>query len=191
MKRPVLATKRQVMSAVINDYEGGRECAAARLGYELKKFDNHIYENAGSRPLNDEQIHLLEQDMGTTYLPEYIAAMYGGMFVPLAKPETLDNVDLYNRSVRAAAKRGVVLVGSGTGPPRLKGALDQDAPLSGADLQHGRRRAAAPGLPQQFRGQGQPPLLGIERHGRLEGQLPLEAGGLGGIHVGRVGNHEP
>ena len=108
MKRPVLATKRQVMSAVINDYEGGRECAAARLGYELKKFDNHIYENAGGRPLSDEQIHLLEQDMGTTYLPEYIAAMYGGMFVPLAKPETLDNVDLYGRSVRAAAKRGVV-----------------------------------------------------------------------------------
>jgi len=46
--------------------------------------------------------------MGTTYLTEYIAAMYGGMFVPLAKPETLDNVDLYGRSVRAAAKRGVV-----------------------------------------------------------------------------------
>lgn len=30
------------------------------------------------------------------------------MFVPLAKPEKLDNVDLYSRSVNAAAKRGVV-----------------------------------------------------------------------------------
>lgn len=108
MKRPVLTTKRQVMSAVINDYKGGRECAASRLGYELKKFDNHIYENAGSRPLNDEQIHRLEQDSGTTHLPEYIAAMYGGMFVPLARPEVLDNVDLYSRSVKAAAKRGMV-----------------------------------------------------------------------------------
>ncbi|NMY85163.1 hypothetical protein HBR93_13720 [Pseudomonas sp. WS 5411] len=108
MKRPVLATKRQVMSAVICDYPGGRECASARLGYELKKFDNHIYENAGSRPLSDEQIHVLEQDAGTTHLPEYIAALYGGMFVPLANPKTLDNVDLYSRSVNAAAKRGVV-----------------------------------------------------------------------------------
>ena len=80
----------------------------ARVQYEIKKFDNHIYENAGSRPLSDEQIHMLEQDAGTTHLPEYIAAMYGGMFVPLAKPETLDNVDLYSRSVNAAAKRGVV-----------------------------------------------------------------------------------
>ena len=108
MKRPVLTSKRQVMSAVINDYKGGRECAAARLGYELKKFDNHIYENAGSRPLSDEQIHRLEQDAGTTHLPEYIAAMYGGMFVPLVEPETLDNVELYSRSVKTAAKRGVV-----------------------------------------------------------------------------------
>ena len=73
MKRPVLATKRQVMSAVISDYKGGRECAAARLGYELKKFDNHIYENAGSRPLTDEQIHCLEQDAGTTHLPESVS----------------------------------------------------------------------------------------------------------------------
>ena len=108
MKRPVLASKRQVMSAVINDYKGGRECAAARLGYELKKFDNHIYENAGSRPLSDEQIHRLEQDAGTTHLPEYISAMYGGMFVPLVEPETLDNVERYSRSVKTAAKRGVV-----------------------------------------------------------------------------------
>jgi len=108
MKRPVLTTKRQVMSAVIADYSGGRECAAARIGYELKKFDNHIYENAGSRPLSDEQIHLLEQDAGTTHYPEYIAHLYGGMFVPLAKPELLDNIDLYSRSVNAAAKRGYV-----------------------------------------------------------------------------------
>ncbi|WP_455928920.1 YmfL family putative regulatory protein [Pseudomonas fluorescens] len=108
MKRPILATKRQVMSAVICAYPGGRECAAARLGYELKKFDNHIYENAGSRPLSDEQIHQLEQDAGTTHLPDYIAALYGGMFVPLAEPETLDNVELYSRSVKTAAKRGAV-----------------------------------------------------------------------------------
>jgi hypothetical protein len=96
------------MSAVICSYPGGRECAAARLGYELKKFDNHVYENAGSRPLSDEQIHLLEKGAGTTHLPEYIANLYGGMYVPLANPETLDNIDLYSRSVNAAAKRGYV-----------------------------------------------------------------------------------
>ncbi|WP_028696141.1 YmfL family putative regulatory protein [Pseudomonas cremoricolorata] len=108
MKRPVLESLRQVVSAVVCAFPGGRECAAARLGYPLKRFDNHVYENAGSRPLSPDQIQQLEQDAGTTFLPEYIAHLYGGMFVPLAKPQELDNVDLYSRALRAAAKRGVV-----------------------------------------------------------------------------------
>jgi len=108
MKRPVLETRRQVVSAVVCAYPGGRECAAARLGYELKKFDNHLYENAGSRPLSDDQIHMLERDTRTTFFPEYVASLYNGMFVPIAAPETLDNIELYSRSVSTAAKRGVV-----------------------------------------------------------------------------------
>ena len=108
MKRPVLETLRQVVSAVVCAYPGGRECASARLGYELKQFDNRVYENAGSRPLTYDQIHLLERDASTTFLPEFIASLYGGMYVPLAAPETLDNVELYTRSVNTAAKSGVV-----------------------------------------------------------------------------------
>lgn len=108
MKRPVLASRKDVVSAVIGAYEGGRIYAAADLGMSLKKFDNQAYENAGSRPLSDDHIHRLEQAAGTTFLPDYIAAKYGGMFVPLTASADLDNVELYNRSVKAAAKRGMV-----------------------------------------------------------------------------------
>lgn len=108
MKRSVLANRKDVVSAVIAAYPGGRHYAAADLGMPIKKFDNQAYENAGSRPLSDEHIHRLEQVAGTSYLADYITGMYGGMFVPVAVPETLDNVELYNRSVRAAAKRGLV-----------------------------------------------------------------------------------
>ena len=108
MKRPVLGTRKDVVSAVICSYPGGRAYAAANLGMNLKKFDNQAYENAGSRPLTDEHIFRLEQQAGTTFLPSYVATMYGGMFVPLAAPGTLDNVDLFSRSVKAAAKRGCV-----------------------------------------------------------------------------------
>lgn len=108
MKHPVLETRRQMMSAVVCAYPGGRECAAARLGLELKKFDNHLYENAGSRPLTDEQIHLLEQQAGTTHFPDYVAAMYGGVFVPDANPVDLDNVELYERHLRTDVLRGAV-----------------------------------------------------------------------------------
>lgn len=108
MKRPVLETFRQVVTAVVSALPGGRESAAARLGYELKQFDNRVYENAGSRPLTCDQVHILESDIGTTYLPEFIAQMYGGMFVPLVKAEDLDNVELFQRSVKTDAKRGAV-----------------------------------------------------------------------------------
>ena len=108
MKRPVLGTRKDVVSAVICSYPGGRAYAAANLGMNLKKFDNQAYENAGSRPLSDDHIHRLEQVAGTSYLPDYIAAKYGGMFVPMTALEDLDNVELYNRSVKAAAKRGMV-----------------------------------------------------------------------------------
>jgi hypothetical protein len=97
-----------VVSAVICAYPRGRLYAAADLGLPIKKFDNHAYENAGSRPLTDDHIHRLEQVTGTTFLPDYISAKYGGMFVPLATPATLDNVELYSRSIKAAAKRGKV-----------------------------------------------------------------------------------
>ncbi|TLX52833.1 hypothetical protein DN826_21580 [Stutzerimonas nosocomialis] len=108
MKRTVLDTRRQVMSAVVCDYPGGRECAAARLGLPLKKLDNHVYENAGSRPLSDEQIHQLEQEAGTTHFPDYVASLYGGVFVPVANPDELDNIELYERGMRTAVKRGAV-----------------------------------------------------------------------------------
>lgn len=104
----LLETRRQVMSAVIAAYPGGRECAAARLGLPLKKFDNHLYENKGARPLTDEQIFQLEQDAGTTYLAQYLAGLYGGVFVPIVEPDELDNLNLYQRAVNTAVQRGNV-----------------------------------------------------------------------------------
>lgn len=108
MKRPVLGTRKDVVRAIIGAFPGGRPYAAATLGMPLKKFDNQAYESAGSRPLTDDHIHRLEQEAGTTFLADYVAALYGGMFVALTAPGTLDNIDLYSRSVKTAAKRGQV-----------------------------------------------------------------------------------
>lgn len=108
MKREILDTRRQVMSAVVADYPGGRDCAAARLGLPLKKLENHLYENAGCQPLSDVQLHLLEQENGTTRLPDYICALYGGVFVAMPEAEALDNVELYTRSLTTDVKKGQV-----------------------------------------------------------------------------------
>ena len=108
MKSQVLKTRREVVRAIICTYEGGRGRAAARLGLSLKKFDNHAYENNNCRPLTDVQIFQLEQVTRTQHLANYVAALYGGMFVPMTDPESLDNIELYTMCVDTAAKRGTV-----------------------------------------------------------------------------------
>ena len=107
MKKQILDSRRAVMITVANGYQGGRECAAARLGIPLKRLENQIYGTAGVKPLDDTEISVLEQEQGTTHLPDYICAMYGGVFVRL--PEGVaDNVDLHSLSIQAAARRGKV-----------------------------------------------------------------------------------
>ncbi len=108
MKSPILDSRRKVVSAIIQAYPGGRECAATLLGLELKKFDNQAYESAGHRPLSDDQLHALEKIAGTTYLPDYLCGMYGGVFVAMPEAEELDNLELLARSMTTAVKRGKV-----------------------------------------------------------------------------------
>lgn len=108
MKSPILDSRRKVVSAIVQAFPGGRECAAAHLGLELKKFDNHAYENAGHRPLADDQLHALEQLAGTTYLVDYLCGLYGGVFVTMPEHEQLENLDLFARSMTTAVKRGAV-----------------------------------------------------------------------------------
>jgi len=108
MKTRLLKTRREVVSAIICTYPGGRECAAARIGLPLKKFDNHAYENNNCRPLTDSQIYQLEQETGTQHFANYVASMYGGMFVPVADPGSLDNVEMYTRAMQSSAKQGTV-----------------------------------------------------------------------------------
>lgn len=108
MTRPILDSRRKAVTAIVQAFPGGRECAAALLGLELKKFDNHYYENAGTRPLADEQLNALEQVAGTTLLVDYLCCMYGGVFVPMPERAVLDNVELYRMALDADVKEGRV-----------------------------------------------------------------------------------
>lgn len=107
MKCKVLLARKATISAIIAG-AGGCRSAAAVLGMGQKKFENHAYGGGSARPLSDAEILKLEQAAGTAHFPTYIAGVYGGLFVPLANPDTLDNVELFNRSVQVAAKRGTV-----------------------------------------------------------------------------------
>ncbi len=108
MKRPILDSRRKVAQAIVGAFPGGRECAATFLGLDLKRFDNQLYESTGHRPLSDEQLQQLEQVGGTHYLPDYIASLYAGVFVPMPEQAELDNVELYRMALDADVKEGRV-----------------------------------------------------------------------------------
>ncbi len=108
MSKRLLDTRREVMKAVTSEFPGGQACAAAHIGIKPKRLQNQVYETAGCTPLSDSEIHALEAVIGTTHLPDYICAMYGGVFVPMPEVGELDSVDLHSRSIAAAAGRGRV-----------------------------------------------------------------------------------
>lgn len=109
MKRPILASRRKAVMAAVSAFPGGRECATAHLGLDdLKQLDNKLYENAGHRPLTDEQVRQLELVAKTSFLPDYISNLYGGVFVPMPEDTELDNLDLYTRSLAADVAEGRV-----------------------------------------------------------------------------------
>lgn len=107
MKSPVLETRRAAVIAAANAVSGGLPCAAAFLGEEnFKRFKNRIYESAGVKPLTDDEVCVLETESKTSFLPDYICSMYGGVFVRLPEAGQLDNVDLYQRALAASSQRG-------------------------------------------------------------------------------------
>ncbi|WP_415760302.1 YmfL family putative regulatory protein [Pseudomonas sp. LT1P18] len=107
MKSPVLETRRAAVIAAANAVSGGLPCAAAFLGEEnFKRFKNRIYESAGVKPLTDDEVCVLETESKTSFLPDYLCAMYGGVFVRLPEAGQLDNVDLYQRALAASSQRG-------------------------------------------------------------------------------------
>lgn len=107
MKKHLLETRREVMKAVTSEFAGGQACAAAHLGIKPKRLQNQVYETAGCTPLSDTEIQALEAVTGTTHLPDYICAMYGGVFVQMPQTD-LDNVDLYSRAIKTQTARGKV-----------------------------------------------------------------------------------
>jgi hypothetical protein len=108
MKREILDSRRKVAATIVGAFPGGRECAATYLGLDLKRFDNQLYQSAGHQPLSDEQLQKLEAVAGTTYLPDYVAGLYSGMFNRLPDLAELDNVELFRLALEADVAEGAL-----------------------------------------------------------------------------------
>ena len=101
-----MESKREVIAAIIEGFPGGKPAAAAVLGMNIVRFNNHQYESKGSRPFDDDQIYQLEQIAGTTHYANYIARLYEGVYVPRTERDELDSVELESLLMNLCASNG-------------------------------------------------------------------------------------
>ena len=99
-------SKREAIARIVEDFPGGKEAAAAVLGMNVTKFNNHQYECKGTRPLDEGQIFHLEQVAGTSHYADYIAKMYGGVFVQKQNEEDIDHVAIESMLMELCASYG-------------------------------------------------------------------------------------
>lgn len=85
---------------------GGRVVVASALGMSLDQFNNHLYEKCGSRPLTLRELESIEDLSGTSLFAEYAALRAGKLLVENPKPDSIDNVDLFDIEMRIAATKG-------------------------------------------------------------------------------------
>ncbi|WP_413734371.1 YmfL family putative regulatory protein [Sodalis sp. RH21] len=99
---------KETVKAMCKAYPGGRSAMAGALGMTITQFNNNLYEKNGCRFFENHELEAMEDISGTSLVAEYYARRRGGMFVDVPKFEELDQVELFQKSIRTAAERGRV-----------------------------------------------------------------------------------
>ncbi len=94
------------ITAMCKAYPSGRVGMANALGMSIDQFHNHMYQKVGSRFFTLAELELMEDLSGTSLFAEYSANRRGRLLVDIPKPESLDNVDLFQHEMQLNAVRG-------------------------------------------------------------------------------------
>ncbi|ATI62817.1 YmfL family putative regulatory protein [Edwardsiella tarda] len=87
-------------------YPGGQKAMAIQLGMTYDAFRNHLDQKCASRFFTLAEIEQMEDLSGTSLLAEYHAARRGKLLVDIPVLEQIDNVELYEHSMREIAADG-------------------------------------------------------------------------------------
>ncbi|GFN45781.1 YmfL family putative regulatory protein [Candidatus Regiella insecticola] len=99
--------KRALINRLCERVTGGRAVAAAYLGISESKFNNHLYENKGSRFFSIDELVALQTLSGSSLVAEYFAARSDAVVVPTPSAE-VDTVELHHMCLNTAVKRSAV-----------------------------------------------------------------------------------
>lgn len=94
------------ITAMCKAYPSGRVGMANAMGMSIDQFHNHMYQKVGSRFFTLAELELMEDLSGTSLFAEYSANRRGRLLVDIPKPETLDNVDLFQHEMQSNAEKG-------------------------------------------------------------------------------------
>ncbi|WP_434801551.1 YmfL family putative regulatory protein [Serratia symbiotica] len=99
---------KEVVKSMCKAVAGGGSAMGGALGITDKTFTNNLYEKNGCRFFEIGELEAMEDISGTNLLTEYFAQRRGVMVVDIPILEELDQVELFSKSIRAAAHRGHV-----------------------------------------------------------------------------------
>ncbi|WP_426817897.1 YmfL family putative regulatory protein [Winslowiella sp. 2C04] len=99
---------KETVKAMCKALPGGRAAMAGALGMTICQFNNNLYEKNGCRFFEHHELEAMEDLSGTNLLANYFASRRGALLVDVPKFEELDQVELFSKAVRTAAKRGHV-----------------------------------------------------------------------------------
>lgn len=99
---------KETVKSMCKALPGGRSSMAGGLGMTLTHFNNNLYEKNGCRFFEHHELEAMEDLSGTNLLAEYFARRRGALLVEIPTFEELDQVGLFEKSIRTAANRGHV-----------------------------------------------------------------------------------
>ncbi|AGH74056.1 YmfL family putative regulatory protein [Edwardsiella piscicida] len=94
------------IKAICRAYPGGQKAMAVQLGMTYDAFRNHLDQKCASRFFTLAEIERMEDVSGTSLLAEYHAARRGKLLVDIPVLEQIDNVELYEQSMRELVADG-------------------------------------------------------------------------------------
>ncbi|TNH06654.1 YmfL family putative regulatory protein [Testudinibacter sp. TR-2022] len=98
---------KKIIISMIEKVPGGKSVVAGFLGMSEACLNNRLYQTKGQR-FTCEELIAVQQTFGLSDYTDEICRLSGGVFVPVAELDTLDNVELSLLQIREAAARGLL-----------------------------------------------------------------------------------
>ncbi|MFV0576020.1 MAG: YmfL family putative regulatory protein [Vibrio sp.] len=102
--------RKEMIKLLIKNYTGGKEVAAASLGYTLNAFNNRQYESNNHPFFTFDDLVVLSELQNSPAVAEYFALKTGHVVIKKPEPSEIGKKDLYDCESELKAKVGELAI---------------------------------------------------------------------------------